>query len=158
MLNRFRGFTLIEMMICLVIASIVCVSALLVNHAFYQRNRLEIVQNELANALNYARNMAIIKNRPLTLIPLSDSHQWADGMILFVDNPSHYYLDKSDILYRWQWHYSGITIEWKGFQSKDYLTFSPSLKHATCSGSFVITSVSEGFKKIIINRLGRIRY
>lgn len=157
MLNRYRGFTLIEMMMCLAIAAIVCISALAVNNRFYQRNRLDIMQNELANALKYARNMAIIKGQPVTIRPLPNSHQWGDGMVLFMDNPSHHYLDTKDILYRWQWRYLGIHIEWKGFQSSDYLTFSPSLRHATCSGRFVITDVSAGSKQIIINRLGRIR-
>lgn len=144
-----RGFTLIEIMTCLAITAILFLFALFANASFYQRNTLEMAEDELINALHYARNMAIATGHSLTLTPLSKAQSWDDGMMLS-------FQDK--ILYRWQWHYLGTHIEWKGFQSNHYLTFSPSLKQATCNGSFLITSQSAGSKKIVINRIGRIRY
>lgn len=153
---RNPGFTLIELLVCLAILCTLFFFVPISSH-FFQKNQAEVVSEEIKNAIRYARNVALIKGIPLTLAPLPGKSDWSDGMVLFVDNPKHQYDVREKLIYQWQWHHPGIQVEWKGFRSTHYLTFSTHLTHSTANGAFYILGNHIVQRKLIINRLGRIR-
>ena len=155
-MSKNLGFTLIELLVCLAILSalffFVPISSL-----FYQHNQIEVTCEDIKNAIRYARNVALLKGVPLALTPLPGTSDWSEGMILFIDNPLHQYNAHDELIYQWQWRHPGIQIEWKGFRSTQYLTFSTLLNESTSNGTFHVFSNHSEQRKLIVNRLGRIR-
>ena len=153
---RNKGFTLVELLIGVLIITLLALFCLPLGLSSYQKNQLQITENELSNAVRFARTMAMLQGSPLVLRPLPNSKDWSDGMILLVDNKNHCYRKGDKILHQWQWQHSAVRISWHGFQSDDYLLFSPELKHAASSGHFDIYVNQEKSMQLIINRFGRI--
>jgi prepilin-type N-terminal cleavage/methylation domain-containing protein len=155
MIKNF-GFTLLELLVCLAILCALFFCLPLESY-FYQHNQIDTMSEEIKSTIRYARNIALLKGVPLTLNPLPGRNDWSDGMILFVDNLQHQYTDDDELIYQWEWHRQGIQVEWKGFRSTHYLTFSTLLDKATCNGTFHIFGNHVEQKKLIVNRLGHIR-
>lgn len=140
------GLTLSELLAALLILGVLLSFAMPWSYAFFQKNQLELVSNDIMNAVRQARNQALIHNKTVVLSPL-DPENWSKGMILSFDHA------KKDMIHQWQWHHSDLRIRWQGFQSKDYLTFASELRHMTCNGSFYLEN-ARYHKQLIINRLG----
>jgi len=145
-MKKNSGFTLIELLITLVIISALVMTVVPMGQKIYQKNQLDVIEHEIINAVTYARNTAFESGKTLTMTPINGKN-WSNGMVLS---------DVKNMVYQWQWHFSGINVTWHGFRSDNYLIFSSELAKATASGSFVISS-QYGQKKLTINRLGRIR-
>ncbi|WP_051555256.1 GspH/FimT family pseudopilin [Legionella fairfieldensis] len=151
---RSKGLTLIELLFCLLIITLLLVS-LSFGLSIHQKNKAQIRENDLKMAIYYARNMALLKGKPLVLTPLTDS-DWSTGMMLFIDNKTHRYSPETQLIHQWQWH-KEIKITWHGFYSDQYLLFSPDLAHAAITGHFNLQKGDGSQVKLIINRLGRVR-
>ena len=152
-----RGFTLIELLISLALVSLLLLMYLPVSLASYQKNQLQMMENELSTAVRYVRNKALMTNRRLILTPLPNSRDWSKGMILFVDNKQHLYTKSDKLLHRWQWKSQGMRINWRGFLSNHYLLFASDLKEAACSGHFDLVTQEGQHSILVVNRLGRIK-
>ncbi|KTC69285.1 Tfp type 4 fimbrial pilin related signal peptide protein domain protein [Legionella birminghamensis] len=152
---RFRGFTLVESMICLTIILILMtiVSPLLKSND--QQIRLKACKQQLILALHFARNQALLSGKPLALRAEPDSGDWSKGMVLFFDNASHQF-ETNLLQHQWHWNCRNIAIKWHGFQSSQYLVFAATPMQAVASGRFELSSETQGID-VIINRLGRIR-
>jgi prepilin-type N-terminal cleavage/methylation domain-containing protein len=150
------GLTLIELLVGLLILTILICLSLPFGLAIQQRNQLQIVENEITTAVAYARNMALLHKRPLTLTPLPNATDWSSGMILFVDNKNHQYTEKDKLIHQWQWFHRGIQVIWQGFRSHHYLLFSSELQHAATSGHFEIKVNHARSRRLVINRFGRV--
>ena len=158
-MNKFRGFTLLESLVYLAVLAILLAFSVPLSHFFYQKNEVEVISAEVSNAILYARNMTLKTGTPMTLNPLPATGEWSDGMVLFVDNPTHHFFsDKDEIIHQWQWPYKGVRVEWHGFRSKDFLTFASLLKQSTTNGHFLIYNKQNYQKKLLVNRLGHVRY
>lgn len=150
-----RGFTLIELMIVLsliALLAVLCVPALI---HIKQKNNLTRVEHELISALMLARNQSVTQNKPLNLVPSHPSNNWSYGMMLI---DSH---EKDDMpqkaLQHFDWSDSKVVISWHGFASDKALRFSPDFKTSDCSGHFLLKYAKLPVRKLIVNRLGRIR-
>lgn len=151
------GFTLIEFLIYSGVLCILLLCSMPLILDFYQKKRAEIIADEIKNAIRFTRNLAFKNDAPMTLNPLSDSGDWSQGMVLFVDNPQHQYTNKDKIVYQWQWYYPGVRVTWQGFRSGHYITFSPGLRQSTANGHFNIATNHQYQKQLIVNRLGSVR-
>ncbi|WP_165483390.1 GspH/FimT family pseudopilin [Legionella jamestowniensis] len=121
-----------------------------------QQNQLKVIEDEISDAIRYARKMALLHGVRLALTPLADSDDWSKGMILFIDNEQHKYQSDDKLLHQWQWQKPGLQIKWRGFLSNSYLLFSSNLKHAATSGHFDLLTADTKHTKLIINRFGRV--
>lgn len=155
-MEKSKGWSLFELLISLVILTILAMMCLPLGFSIQQKNQLQIIENEISTAIRYARQMAIINGTSLALTTLSKSGNWAEGMILFVDNKKHQYNTHNQPLHQWQWKHSGIYVSWQGFQSNAYLIFSSELSHAATNGAFCIKDNHGDSIKLVINRFGQI--
>lgn len=86
---RSKGFTLLEMMVTLFIASILFAVAIPGFKQMSARNRLVTYTNDLIASVNLARSEAVRRGAPVTICHSDDgtscSGAWSDGWITFSD-------------------------------------------------------------------------
>ncbi|MGQ3887445.1 pilus assembly FimT family protein [Legionella sp. CNM-1927-20] len=144
------GFTLLELLIVISIISLLLLFSIPGQQQLYEQNQLKIVSNRLKSVVQYGRNMALARDVILALAPLNNQN-WSQGLVLFIDNKKHQ-PSQDKIIQIWQWASHSIHISWQGFQSTNYLLFSPNLKNASCNGHFLLVTKNNLPKKIILNR------
>lgn len=90
-MNTQRGFTLIELIITMVIASILAAVTIPAYQSFIRTNRIATSANEVIASFNYARSEAIKRNKRVTICKSNDkasctaSAEWHHGWIVFVE-------------------------------------------------------------------------
>ncbi len=90
-MKKHSGFTLVELMITIAIVAILLTVAVPSIKTFRQSNSLIAASNDLISAFNIARSEAIKLNQRVTICSssdgtsCSDSAEWKDGWIVFVD-------------------------------------------------------------------------
>jgi type IV fimbrial biogenesis protein FimT len=90
-ISRFRGFTLIELMIALLVLSILAFVAVPSIEPMMLRNRLTTGTNRLVSDLAYARNEAILRASVIQICTSADmatcdgSANWSNPLLVFVD-------------------------------------------------------------------------
>ncbi|MDY6943856.1 MAG: GspH/FimT family pseudopilin [Pseudomonadota bacterium] len=102
------GFTLVELILTLAIASIVMVAAAPSIQVLVQNNRLTAQTNELVASLNLARSEAVkraktvtvCKSATLTNCDTTGSGDWEVGWIVFVDDNGDVDVDTGDTIVR----------------------------------------------------------
>jgi len=149
------GFTLLELLIGMTCFAILICLSISFSASIYQKNKLEVATGELKHIIHYAKTQAQARQTSLILAPLAKS-DWSMGAILFVDNSKHTYDSNSELLHQWSWNSPAIKITWNGFQSNQYLIFSPDLRHSAINGFFQLKTNSQQ-QKLIVNRVGRVR-
>lgn len=100
-LGRERGFTVIELMIVLVIASIVISVAIPSFNAMISSNAIASQTNHFSSAVSLARSEAIKRNVSVMVCKrsgatCSTSAQWENGWIIFADNDADESLDSGE--------------------------------------------------------------
>jgi prepilin-type N-terminal cleavage/methylation domain-containing protein len=150
MIKRHKAFTLIEVLAGLSIFAILLFFAIPFERSLHQKNRIQIVQDEIRGAVRYARAQAIITGNNIILKPLQDSADWSKGIRMFA-------AANGELIHEWHWNFPGIHVAWQGFQSSHYLLFSADASQNAVNGSFWIESESQRVVKIVLNKLGRIR-
>lgn len=112
-----RGFTLVELLITIVVASILIAVAVPAFSSFVQNNRITAQTNELVTAIATARSEAIKRKQGVTVCNSSDgatcSGSWDQGWILFTDANSNGTVDAGDndtVLRVWGPFNGGMTI------------------------------------------------
>lgn len=89
-MNRNKGFTLVELMVTVVVVSIVVAVAIPSFSDQIKNNRSEALGEEFASALNFARMEAVKRVGRVSLCPSDNgaactNSAWTDGWIIFVD-------------------------------------------------------------------------
>jgi type IV fimbrial biogenesis protein FimT len=91
-MNTQRGFTLTELIITMVIASILAAVAVPAYQDFMRSTRMSTTANEVIAAFNYARSEAIKRNRRVTICKSNNkatctsSAEWHHGWIIFAED------------------------------------------------------------------------
>lgn len=156
-----KGLTLLELMVVLAIVIGLVMTAIPLGREFYLKNQLENRANTLVFTIKYAKQQALLRNETLVLSALTDKEGWSKGMRLFIANAHHPRYEEGDkVIREWHWPKGLPVITWRGFVSTHYLRFSPSIKQAALNGHFLLQlpDLKEGgTRKIVINRLGRVR-
>jgi len=164
-LKGCSGFSLMELLVTISLISILSALALPWCSDIQQGIFAQVQINQLSRAINQAKHAAISHASVVTLCKSVDKQHcggaWHDGQILFLDKNANAKIDPGeDVLMTFERTPAHGDLQWHGFQSKDYLQFSPLGFGYSQNGSFIYTP-GNGDKKyqrrLIINRAGRLR-
>jgi len=155
--DRNDGFSLIELLTTLVIFAILCGYSLSFLSSLQKKDQLQVMANEIKQAIHFAKMEALAHAHTVTLTPLSGQKDWSAGMMLFVDKPRHRNVEKSSLIREWHWQHPGLIITWHGFESTDYIRFSPDLITRAANGYFLVEDKANQRIKLMLNRLARVR-
>ena len=156
-MSRQVGFTFIEQCISLFLLALIGYFSFASMAVLYKKNQWQILVGEVKAAISFAKTQSLMGNRSLVISRLPGSTEWAEGIILFVDNNEHQYRADTEIIHEWHWHKHDVHLEWHGFQSNTTIIFSSDLRKSTCNGRFLFTSPSHSTAVISVNRLGRVK-
>jgi type IV fimbrial biogenesis protein FimT len=92
--NKQCGFTLVELMVTLAVATLFLVVAVPGYYSVIQNNKAVTIANSFTSSLNLARNEAIRRGTSVSLCPAANTAysscanttNWANGWIVFVDS------------------------------------------------------------------------
>lgn len=124
-----KGFTLLELLLCLSIASIVFGFALPACRHILREAESNQVAGQLMELVYYSRQEAVFKGRIVTLCGSStgtrcDNH-WAEHILVFMDEDGDgYYAAREPLLRHAQLGVEG-SIAWRSFRNKTYLQLHP---------------------------------
>jgi type IV fimbrial biogenesis protein FimT len=168
MLNRKqRGFTLIELVTTLGVATVLISMAVPGVSIFLLNSRQSSSVNQLVAAMHLARSAAVTKNERVTVCASSDGStcgnvEWDSGWILFGDPDSDQTVDAGEIIIGTAPAIEGLTIESSEFAR--YFMYRPNgrVMNATInanSGEFTVcdTRGAEHARVIIMDVAGRPR-
>ena len=164
--RTLAGFTLIELMTVLAVATILLSIGIPSFRALLQNLRITSTANGFFAAMNLTRSEALKRGMPVHLSTVDGGIDWSKGWVVFVDSNGTGQLDEGDeVIFKRDQIPNGMTIDPK-FTSKTvkYLTYNGSGRtqingsnSAPQAGSFLITLDNQIERKIVINFLGRAR-
>ncbi len=161
-----RGLTLLELLVCLFILSILLNSALPALGEAVTHKRSDVSARQLELAIELARNAAITRNLTVTLCRSNNGEDcdgaWHDGVLVFTDQNENRELDKEDSVVRYVvfYDYDG-TITWRAFQNRQYLQITSLGFTKYQNGNFTICPKNKDLRfarQLIINRTARVRH
>ncbi len=161
------GFSLMEVMITLSIATILMSVAIPSFQNFTRINRIAAITNQLSSSFQYARSEAMTRGKTVTVCKSSDvtdstptctGANWQDGWMVFVDNNGDGAFNTGDIPLRvGQATSTGVVIT-GGTNFANFVRFRPngqSLGASTQRGTVSIC-IAPAQRKIIFNAIGRL--
>ena len=153
-----KGYTLLELLLILTLVALSFFLIVGLNQHLWIKNQIITTQSILANIVQFSRNAALEEGHEVTLNAFKNSDDWSSGVLLFQDNQVHQYTGDETILHQWSFNLSPqIYVRWKGFQSDQYIVFSPNLRRSTSNGHFDIYHQGRLMSTLIVNRLGTTR-
>ena len=161
-----RGFTLLELMVCISILVILAVTAIPSFSEVIKRNKTQTHMNNIYHLLVFARSESVSYNKPVTICPSRDqvsciqSRDWSNKYLLVFYNDNYDDTHDSDerIARIFKTGKEGSKLLWRSFRNKSYLTFMPIGLTDYQSGN--ITFCPEGLdrteaKILVMNIAGR---
>lgn len=152
------GFTLIECLWVLFIIGVLSCFTFFSMTGLLQKNQFQVIADDIKFAVHMAKIQSLVHMHPVILGPPCGHHQdWSKGMVLLLDNLEHHCISQTQIIREWHWDHPGLEVHWRGFESKDYLRFTPDIARRSVNGYFLIKNLSHDPKRVVINRIGKVR-
>lgn len=147
-----KGLTLIELLVCLSMLSLLCVIALPNFTELLSRKQTDALTDKLVRQLAHARALSIITRRDVEACGSSDGkqcdEQWSKGWVIYSPGTSS--------IVSMERIAPGAVLNWTGFTSR--IRFHPNGTSPLGNGYFLIcNSKGQVHSQLIINRQGRIR-
>lgn len=148
-----KGFSLLELVLCLVIISVMVLLSLPGLPVAEQSQQIRIIET-LADLLRLARSEAIKHNQGVTVCPWGNSQcgvNWNEGAMIMLNN---------EILTAERWQLAPDRLSWRGFSGQQTLEFAPDGSLLYQNGSFSLCPadpLSAASQQLIINSAGRMR-
>lgn len=125
---RQKGYSLIELMTTIAVASILITVALPGMQSFRFNSKMTGQVNDLISGMHLARNTAITSNSRVTLCASSNGDNceavaWEEGWIAFVDRDSDQFVDADEAVIRTGSDTAGITIT--SSQYPNFIVYRP---------------------------------
>lgn len=161
----FKGFTSIELLLSLALASIFLTIAIPTFSKMLSQNQQLAQLYTLFSHHQLARSEAIKSNQPILLCKSSDGRQctpkasWSDGWLIFSDTDNDKKISAGEqIIQIQQALVENLSLQYKGFGSHNYIRYFPSGRSST-NGTFTLCSQFDESKakSFIIARSGRAR-
>lgn len=164
-LKNTVGFSLVEALISLAIASILMGSMIPSMSNILERNRATTNINWIVSAVNFTRHAAVVNRVTMTLCAPKLNDQcggnWHGGLIIFSDRNKNARIDNTDnIIARIQPPNGNGSIKWRAFRNRQYLQMTPAGHTNFQNGNFVYCPEDRNQKfarQIVVNIQGRTR-
>jgi len=162
-----KGFTLIESLMVLAIASIIFGLAIPSFQSFFARHQSRIVVNEIAGNFSFARLSAVTTGNTVTVCPRASNDMecgkdWTKGTMSFTDKNTDGSLDEDEEVLRVTKRLpKNSTAKWVSFGSNNYIRFRNDGTTVNQNGSFTYCPPNKDpiyANQIIVNRSGRLRF
>lgn len=159
-----KGFSLVELMVTISIASILLAVAVPSYQSLMRESRLTTQANELMTALHYARSEAVKRGMRVTICKSADGatcngDSWQDGWLIFSDADPAGSVDSGDQILRVFPRLNGSSLEGgDNFETRvSFLRNGRSQGDKSLpNGTFTLCNQDDA-RKIIINVAGRPR-
>ncbi|WP_299802204.1 GspH/FimT family pseudopilin [uncultured Shewanella sp.] len=161
MLNRTAGFTLIELMVTLVVATTLIVIAIPSFKSFYAHARADSSIRKIQQSIQLARNHAVAYGSRVTVCPVTGldcSENWHNNITVFSDSGQPNLIDGND----------QVIYQIGPFNSKDYVGYNRAairfLPDGLASGtngtlSYCPDTINHSESRaIIVSQSGRVRF
>jgi type IV fimbrial biogenesis protein FimT len=168
--SHCRGFTLVELMVTLTIASIMLTLAAPSFQTFVRTNQVRTAADDMVSIFNFSRSEAIKRGWPVTVCKsanveaaaptCSTTAGWKDGWLAFVDADQNGTFNGSDIRLKIGRPNSDTISISGGTSFADYLTYLPTGTSVGSSGnnSGALDLCLAGIKRTIaVSATGRLR-
>lgn len=156
------GFTLVELMIAIAVATMLVAAALPAFDEIRQEQVLHGVQHEFLATLHHAKQAAITSNRRVSLCPSTDGANclktgtWHRGWMVFVDRNADRSPDPGEpVLSRQSGLHQALTLTSSRYRR--IITFQPTGTAGGSNATFTICAGTERAAAVVLSRLGRIR-
>lgn len=158
-----KGFTLVELMVTVSIASILLAVAVPSYQSIMRESRLTTQANELMTALHYARSEAVKRGMRVTICKSANGAScggnWSDGWIVFNDTGAAGAVDASDEVLRVFTALKGSTLG-GGSNFANWISYLPNGRSRgngnLPDGTFNLCNQGNG-RNIKVNNAGRPR-
>lgn len=159
--NRHAGFTLVELLTCLLIGSIFLSLALPSFSTLLQKNQTTQQVNQLMGLLHYARGTAVLEKKTVGVCAgtttCSTSSTWQGAVLIFHDRNANGQLDSGEQLLRQGTINHEHSWTWSSFGKRAYLLYERNGTTRALNGTFTLCRKSEALHQVVISLEGRIR-
>lgn len=160
---RFRGFTLLELIISLAVLAILLGVAAPSLGDFLRDQRMTTEVNGLVLALNLTRSTAIKSGIRTVICKSADGDHctndgtWSQGWIVFEDRDANHDRDSTEAVV-WRGNPESCELNYRGFGSSNYIVYYP-IGDVRVNGTFTFCDErgDDAAKAVIIAKPGRIR-
>ena len=164
--NAFTGYSLIEIIIVMAIASIMMNLAVPSVTKIYHRSQATAMINWLVGTIHFTRHAAVNYGTTATLCPSANMSigcggEWHNGVIVFLDHNRDAKINGRDkILSSFTPSVKNGTLKWRSFKNKKYLQLTEFGYTNYQNGNFVYCTDSRDAqlaRQLVINVQGRVR-
>jgi type IV fimbrial biogenesis protein FimT len=156
-----RGQTLLELMVCLLIAGIMLGIAAPSFVDMLRQNRKAQAVNQLLGGLNYARGEAVLGRRAIGICSgdsaCNGSRNWGRRLLIFEDLNRNGQLDPGEHLISQLELASDATWRWSRFGQQPYLQFEANGTTRAANGTLTLCMDNQPKHQLVISLSGRIR-
>ncbi|MEE9398299.1 MAG: GspH/FimT family pseudopilin [Methylococcales bacterium] len=160
-----QGFTLIELVVTLTVATILLAVGIPSYKSTATRNHIESLMSDLTRSLNLARSEALKRGMTVTVCKSADQlvcgGNWSNGWILFNDKNKNGSIDVGDeLLHTHGAIAQGLSLKYAAFPSSNYVQFLGSGFTKQQNGTFTACGSAkkvENARAVIVHKTGRAR-
>lgn len=149
MIKKLIGYSLLELIACLVITSILLLLATPAWHNIIQQQQETAITQRLTQTLNYARTQAILRKQTLIICPLANpdkvicGQDWQQGWQIMTEQAERLRYMAAPV---------AIPIQWRDLRQTQQINVAPNGTTEGYNGSFYY-----GKTQLSVNRGGRTR-
>lgn len=155
------GITLVECMLCLLIALLISGTAAPALKALIENNQRAQSTNQMTSAIHFARSTAVLDRVTVTICAgigaCAGQSSWHDSLLTFSDINANGRLDQGETVLRIDALAQGYSWRWAGFRQNGFLQFEPDGTTRAQNGTLTLCRELQPLNQIIISLSGRAR-
>lgn len=160
-MKTMHAFSLLELLICLFISSVILNAAVPALRETAQNNQETQSVNQLIGILQFARSSAVFGRNTVGvcagLSSCSATLSWRDRVLVFIDTNQNGQLDQSEDLLRSESLSNELVWQWSNFRGRNFLQFEQDGTTRALNGTLTLCKVRQPRKQIVISLAGRPR-